>query len=57
MRKILFLALTLFAVVSASLTLPKAEAQTASCEWRCEDCMVYCTCNYCKDPLPVCPCR
>ena len=58
MRKLLFLALTLLTVVGAAMTLPQAQAQasTAACAWQCGLCGTYCPCNYCKGPLPVCPC-
>jgi hypothetical protein len=53
-RKIVFLALTLLTVVGATLTLPR-QAE-AACAWQCGLCGTYCPCDYCKGPLPLCPC-
>jgi hypothetical protein len=51
MRKIVFLALTLLTVLSAVLTLPKAEA---ACNWTCGPCGPVCPCSVCGPPYPPC---
>ena len=52
MRKLLFLALTLLTVMSATLPRP-AEA---ACSWQCGECGAYCPCDRCFGPPPPCVC-
>lgn len=52
MRKIVFLALALLTVLSAVLTLPKAEA--TGCHWTCGPCGPICPCSVCGPPYPPC---
>lgn len=54
MRKLLFLALTLLTVMSATLTLPRPAE--AACSWECGECGVYCPCDRCFGPPPPCVC-
>jgi hypothetical protein len=54
MRKLLFLALTLLTVMSATFTLPRPVE--AACSWQCGECGPYCPCDRCFGPPPPCVC-
>jgi heterodisulfide reductase subunit C len=54
MRKLMFLALTLLTVVSATFTLPRPAE--AACSWQCGECGAYCPCARCFGPPPPCVC-
>ena len=55
MRRALFLVLTLLTVLTAGLTLPRAEAET--CNWECGVCGLICPCERCGGARPFCVCN